>query len=177
MPDFVWKLSSAIDLDSSDAFERISRNPERQFVWIKRRITDDEAERIQKLDLPKRSWGFRREYLRKYQSSISRDLSTNTTDWNYQRADYTIRWLDLNYKRLKKARKKLWIECVDKIREIQDLLDENNKNPSANRKTKIKEKMNALKQMTSPEAEFSATSRECLLKSGKPWAIRLTKKK
>lgn len=64
--DYVWKLTEAIDINTADVYRRLARSPEKRFIWVKRRLTDAEAERIQNLDLPGRTWGFRREYLRQY---------------------------------------------------------------------------------------------------------------
>ena len=64
--EFVWQLSRVIDINSDQLFQRITENPDRQFIWVRRRLSDDEADRVRRLDLPSRTWGFRREYLRQY---------------------------------------------------------------------------------------------------------------
>jgi cell division protein FtsI/penicillin-binding protein 2 len=60
------QLAGALELDSDRLFEHIAAHPERQFLWIKRRITDAEAERIRGLKLAAGTWGFRDEFLRHY---------------------------------------------------------------------------------------------------------------
>src|SRR5262245_49757777 len=60
------KLVGALALDPDCLFEHIAAHSERQFLWIKRRVTDAEAERIRTLKLPSGTWGFRDEFLRHY---------------------------------------------------------------------------------------------------------------
>src|SRR5207302_2294570 len=58
-----WQIASqlgeALALSPDKLFENIASHPERQFLWIKRRITDDEADRVRALKLPADAWGFR----------------------------------------------------------------------------------------------------------------------
>lgn len=63
-------LAKVLDLSSDLLFERISRNSRRQFLWIKRRLTEDEVEGIKRLNLPKSAWGFRDEYRREYPQGV-----------------------------------------------------------------------------------------------------------
>lgn len=60
------KLAEALELDPDLLFEKISSRPQGQFLWIKRRISDVEAERVKASKLPLESWGFREEYRRSY---------------------------------------------------------------------------------------------------------------
>ncbi len=65
-------LGEALGLDPDRLFEHISAHPDRQFLWVKRRITDDEADRVRALKLPADAWGFRDEFRRFYpQGSIA----------------------------------------------------------------------------------------------------------
>ena len=50
--------------------EKISNNPQRQFLWIKRRMTESEVEQVRRLKLPKAAWGFRDEYRREYPQGV-----------------------------------------------------------------------------------------------------------
>lgn len=63
---FVWQVSSVLDINADQLYRRISEHPDRQFIWVKRRVTEAEATRIRRLNLPNRTWGFRREYHRQY---------------------------------------------------------------------------------------------------------------
>ena len=99
--------------------------------------------------------------------------SPNSTDWDYIRADYTIANLNLNYEPLVEGRKSLWTRIMLKIREIQNLMDENNVNPSVSKSTILREKIKELKNLTNPQSEFSATASACLYSSGLEWAIRI----
>lgn len=64
--DFVWKVSQVLSIDASALHERLQKHSERHFLWVKRRVTPLEADGMRQLDLPKQTWGFRREYLRQY---------------------------------------------------------------------------------------------------------------
>lgn len=68
--DHAWTVANALgralDLPADDLFERIGSRRDRHFLWIKRRLTDDEVERVKQADLPRGAWGFRDEYRREY---------------------------------------------------------------------------------------------------------------
>jgi cell division protein FtsI/penicillin-binding protein 2 len=65
-------LGEALGLDPDKLFERIAAHPERQFLWVKRRISDEEADRVRDLKLPGNVWGFRDEFRRLYpQGSVA----------------------------------------------------------------------------------------------------------
>lgn len=59
-------LADALDLDADALFIRLTREPDRRFEWIKRRLNDDEVRRVKQLQLPPEVWGFREEFLRQY---------------------------------------------------------------------------------------------------------------
>lgn len=59
-------LATALQLDHDKLFERIAAHSGRQFLWVKRRITDEEAERVRQLKLPTDICGFRDEFRRLY---------------------------------------------------------------------------------------------------------------
>ena len=66
------KLAAALKLDADRLYERIAKEREKRFLWIKRRLTPSEAEAVGRLKLPAGIWGFRDEYLRRYpQGSIA----------------------------------------------------------------------------------------------------------
>lgn len=64
--DFVWQLTRVLDVNSDELYARLVKNSEKQFIWVQRRLTEEQAEQIRQLNLPSRAWGFRREYLRQY---------------------------------------------------------------------------------------------------------------
>lgn len=103
----------------------------------------------------------------------AKPASTEMDDWDYKRAKYTIENLDLNYDLLVDGRKDLWTVCADKVNEIQNLMVENNKTPSATKRQRIKLKIDELRKLVHPSAQFSATAKICLLKSGVVWAMRI----
>jgi cell division protein FtsI (penicillin-binding protein 3) len=63
---FVWQICSVLNVNADEIFERLAKSPERQFVWVQRRLSPEDATRIRQLGLPEHTWGFRREYLRQY---------------------------------------------------------------------------------------------------------------
>ncbi|MDB5342196.1 MAG: Peptidoglycan glycosyltransferase [Schlesneria sp.] len=63
-------LSSALDLPADQLFEKIGERRDRQFLWVKRRLTSDEVEKVKALKLPADSWGFRDEYRREYPQGV-----------------------------------------------------------------------------------------------------------
>lgn len=60
------QLAESLDLDADQLFERISLNSSKQFLWVKRRLSTAEVEKVKALELPASSYGFRDEYLRRY---------------------------------------------------------------------------------------------------------------
>lgn len=64
--DFVWKVSQVLSIDAAALHERLVKYSKRQFLWVKRRVSPEESFGLRQLDLPKQTWGFRREYLRQY---------------------------------------------------------------------------------------------------------------
>ena len=64
--DFAWKVSPVLNLNADELYHRLVTNADKRFVWIKRRIEDEQVEQLRSLSLPKSSWGLRREYQRQY---------------------------------------------------------------------------------------------------------------
>lgn len=93
--------------------------------------------------------------------------------WDFKRADYTIESLNLNFKKLKEARKALWVKCFTLIKETQELMTQNNETPSANRRGQIKEKIKRLKELVQENAPFSATAKSCLNSTGLDWTLKI----
>lgn len=64
--DFVWRLSKVLDVNSGELHERLKKYADKQFVWVQRRLAEEQVQQVRQLGLPTRAWGFRREYLRQY---------------------------------------------------------------------------------------------------------------
>lgn len=64
--DFAWKVSSALNLNTDEVYRQLVDNHSKQFVWIRRRLSDEQLAAFRALDLPRRTWGLRREYQRQY---------------------------------------------------------------------------------------------------------------
>lgn len=91
--------------------------------------------------------------------------------WDFERAEYTIKNLNLNFKKLKESRKELWVKCSGLVSEIQALMNQNNIAPSPYRSGQIKEKLKQLKGLVSRQSPFSATAKACLRSTGIQWAV------
>jgi uncharacterized protein (TIGR02646 family) len=101
-------------------------------------------------------------------------LSNNKSDWDYKRADYTVKSLKLNDGGLLDARKKVWHDCASLINKIADLLKENQTIVSISREQEIEDKMKELEKFVQKDAEYSATAQSCCITSGFIWAMRIT---
>ena len=62
----VEKLAGVLNLDPQKLFQRLSSHRKSHFLWIKRRLSEEETDSVRKLKLPEEMWGFREEYLRRY---------------------------------------------------------------------------------------------------------------
>lgn len=63
---FTWQVSSSLNLNADELYERLLQNRDKQFLWIKRRLDENQVAAFRELKLPKEWWGLRREYLRRY---------------------------------------------------------------------------------------------------------------
>ena len=64
--DKVPALAGALDIDSQTLMRRITRAPDKEFVFLKRHLSPDQADRVESLKLPGRN--IQREYRRYYPS-------------------------------------------------------------------------------------------------------------
>lgn len=100
-------------------------------------------------------------------------MPIQNTGWHYEQADYTIKCLKLNCKKLKEARKDVWVKCATLVLETQKLIQEDALNSSAYKKGQIKEKLKQLREFVKPKSEFSATARACLKSTGIEWVMSI----
>lgn len=100
-------------------------------------------------------------------------LSTKDTDWDYIRAKYTVDNLKLNDDGIMEARRKIWHECVNLIKEIENLLSAIQIVRSVAKEQKIEDKMLELKKYLEKEAEYSSTAMACCITSGYVWAMKM----
>lgn len=63
---FLETLAETLGLDANGLKNRIAEYSDKRFLWIKRRLSDEEAEAVQLLDWPDSAYGFRDEFLRQY---------------------------------------------------------------------------------------------------------------
>lgn len=70
--EFARGLAPVLGMNSSSLKDKLVSNASRQFLWVKRRLTDQDVEAVKALKLPSVTWGFRDEYRREYpQGSIA----------------------------------------------------------------------------------------------------------
>ncbi len=60
------QIAAALGMDPARLVERIETNRDRYFLWVKRRLTEQELLRLRRLELDEKVFGFRREYTRVY---------------------------------------------------------------------------------------------------------------
>lgn len=60
------QLEQALSVPEEGLFERLGSKSDRQFLWVKRRLSAEEADRVRNLELAPGGWGFREEYQREY---------------------------------------------------------------------------------------------------------------
>jgi cell division protein FtsI (penicillin-binding protein 3) len=71
-------LADALQLDETQLHEHLIARPDRQFLWIKRRLSDEEVDRILALDLPRHVGGLQPEFQRRYPH---RHLAAHVLGW------------------------------------------------------------------------------------------------
>lgn len=59
-------LAEALEIDPVELQNRLIEQSSKRFVWVKRRLSDVEVDRVLAAQLPKAEWGFQQEYLRVY---------------------------------------------------------------------------------------------------------------
>ncbi|MFK7817395.1 MAG: peptidoglycan D,D-transpeptidase FtsI family protein [Planctomycetaceae bacterium] len=59
-------LASALNLNADRLYQQLSEKASRRFIWVKRRLSDGEVQRVRELNLPEETWGYRNEYQRSY---------------------------------------------------------------------------------------------------------------
>ncbi len=62
----VSSLAEALELDADRLFERIATHQDKQFLWVKRRLSTEQVDQVRALNLPEGIWGFREEFARRY---------------------------------------------------------------------------------------------------------------
>ncbi len=103
-------------------------------------------------------------------------ISADRTTISYQRAEYSIRRLNLNFSTLASNRKSFYREAINKVLKIERYLAEEDFNPDHERQVKISELMHELWRMCSRNAEYSAAVKYCLKSTGHDWAIEIINK-
>jgi hypothetical protein len=89
--------------------------------------------------------------------------------WNKERAEVTIKVLNLNYGDLVSARKALWQKCDMKINRALNLMKELQEQGSATKKALVEEILIDLRSMVSQAEPFSAVAVTCVKSQGISW--------
>ncbi len=93
-------------------------------------------------------------------------------EWHRQRAEFSIRILNLNYDNLSRGRKLIWDLCERHAKDALRCHATIEVNPSASKKQKLKDAVLALRAMVCSNAEFSATAATCVRAMGSLWLER-----
>ncbi|MFM7058005.1 MAG: peptidoglycan D,D-transpeptidase FtsI family protein [Planctomycetota bacterium] len=68
---WAWQVAGILNLNADELYRRLLEHRERQFLWVQRRVGEEQSEQLRALGLKKGSWGLRREYLRQHLQSPS----------------------------------------------------------------------------------------------------------
>ena len=93
--------------------------------------------------------------------------------WHYDRANYTIDKLDLNYPDLVETRRLKWQEVYVLVVKVNNKIKIYNETPSATTKAKVESAKDEIRKLLAPCSELTATVRCCLRSTGKDWAYKL----
>jgi len=89
--------------------------------------------------------------------------------WNKERAETTIKVLNLNYGGLVSARKTLWEQCNRKINRVLNLMKELQEMRSATKQAQVEEMLIGLRNMVSQKEPFSSVASICVRSQGISW--------
>lgn len=106
-------------------------------------------------------------------NNVGEIMPIENNGWIFEQADYTIKNLKLNSKKLKESRKNIWVKCSNHINQTQTLMYQNNINPSPFRRAQIKEKIKQIKDLVKASSEFAATAKACLKSTGIDWTMKI----
>lgn len=91
-----------------------------------------------------------------------------------RRVSTTVNLLNLNQSRVKKARQRVWNRCRQLIEECRAIVIQmSTGTPGSADNERLLNKKEELRNLVKPQAEFSATAKQCLLKSNIHWAMAL----
>jgi hypothetical protein len=96
-----------------------------------------------------------------------------TSAWDRERVDISTKRYKLNFGPLEQARKEIWVECTDKMKEYEMAAHDYDQHRSAAGRFRANALIGDLQNMCEATAPLSRVARSCLLASGKPWALAL----
>lgn len=65
-PEFIQEIAAAVHLNPRDLATRLDEYRDKRFMWVKRRLNEDEVDAVLKMKWPDGSYGLRDEFLRQY---------------------------------------------------------------------------------------------------------------
>ena len=92
--------------------------------------------------------------------------------WHKERADVSIKILNLNYHSLRRGRKQVWNKSDRYVKEVLSCKDTLNEKTSHSKRQKLRDSIVELKNMVARDAEFSAVAKACVRTQGDPWLVR-----
>jgi hypothetical protein len=93
--------------------------------------------------------------------------------WNFDRAKYSIDFMDLNYGELKDERKLKWQEVSILINNVNDAEIEYNIAPTITNKSKRDIDKDKIRMLLKPDQVLTCVVKRCLRASGQDWAYNL----
>lgn len=94
--------------------------------------------------------------------------------WSEERVKVSVQQYKLDFDKLVLTRYTIWETCTALINEVQNLLEEQAKQPGAAKRARIEEKMKELSKLTERDKVCSSAAIACLQKSELGWAVRLS---
>lgn len=92
--------------------------------------------------------------------------------WHKERAEVSIDVLNLNYDSLRRGRKRVWDKCSRKVAAVLQCKAIIARQASASQKQKLRDGIDALKELVARDAEFSAVASNCIRAQGDTWLER-----
>lgn len=110
-PEFITQIADAVHLNPRELAKRLDDYREKRFMWVKRRLNEDEVDNVLKIKWPEATYGLRDEFLRQYpQDSLAahvlglRDIDGSGKGGVEQSLDHLIRGVPGKRKLEKDAR-------------------------------------------------------------------------
>lgn len=172
--DGYWWLS--LDWENYRICGRVGNNKKGTFFPVRGLVADENHREIVDDELP-----YLLDPIKSYDCQL---LSFNQlgeptpasgiSEWDKTRVEVSIERYKLDFDKLTLMRKDVWDTCTALMNEIQNLMLEHDRNPSARKLARIEDKIETLRSFTFRDKVCSSTAIACLQKSELGWAMRLS---